>query len=144
MCANARLRRMSAFWDEPNGALRPAARRYMHRLSLFGAAMTIFDDREQGYESKFAHDQELDFKALARRNRQLGLWAAGLMGLEGDRRDDYANAVVKSEVDLPGDEDVLRKVAKDLSASGLKVSEGEVMAKMDEFLAIARDQLKSV
>jgi hypothetical protein len=135
---------MSAFWDEPNGALRPAARRYMHRLSLFGAAMTIFDDREQGYESKFAHDQELDFKALARRNRQLGLWAAGLMGLEGDRRDDYANAVVKSEVDLPGDEDVLRKVAKDLSASGLKVSEGEVMAKMDEFLAIARDQLKSV
>ena len=66
------------------------------------------------------------------------------MGLEGDRRDDYANAVVKSEVDLPGDEDVLRKVAKDLSASGLKVSEGEVMAKMDEFLAIARDQLKSV
>jgi hypothetical protein len=105
--------------------------------------MTTFDDRERGFEGKFAREQELDFKALARRNRQLGLWAAGLMGLEGDHRDDYANAVVKSEVDLPSDEDVLRKVAKDLSASGLKVTEGEVRGKMDEFLAIARDELRS-
>ena len=105
--------------------------------------MTTFDDRELGFENRFAHDRDLDFKAKARRNRQLGLWAAGLMGLEGDHRDDYANAVVKSEVDLPGDEDVLRKVAKDLSASGLKVTEGEVRARMDEFLAIAREQLKS-
>ncbi|HUO21150.1 MAG TPA: DUF1476 domain-containing protein [Caulobacteraceae bacterium] len=105
--------------------------------------MTTFDDRELGFESKFAHDQDMDFKAQARRNRQLGLWAAGLMGLEGDHRDDYASAVVKSEVDLPGDEDVLRKVAKDLSASGLKVTEGEVRSKMDEFLAIAREQLKA-
>ena len=105
--------------------------------------MTTFDEREQGYESKFAHDQEMDFKALARRNRALGAWAAGLMGLEGAHLEDYANAVVKSEVDLPSDEDVLRKVAKDLSASGLKVSEGVVRGKMDEFLAIARDELKS-
>jgi hypothetical protein len=105
--------------------------------------MTTFDEREQGYESRFAREQELDFKALARRNRQIGLWAAGLMGLEGDHRNDYANAVVKSEVDLPSDEDVLRKVAKDLSASGLKVTEGEVLGKMDEFLAHARDELRS-
>jgi hypothetical protein len=105
--------------------------------------MTTFDDREQGYESKFAHDQEMDFKALARRNRALGAWAGGLMGLEGAHLQDYANAVVKSEVDLPSDEDVLRKVAKDLSASGLKVTEGVVRGKMDEFLAIARDELKS-
>jgi hypothetical protein len=105
--------------------------------------MTTFDDREQGYENKFAHDQALDFKAMARRNRQLGLWAGGLMGLEGEHLDAYAAAVVKSEVDLPADEDVLRKVAKDLSASGLKVTEGEVMGKMDEFLAIAREQLKA-
>ncbi len=105
--------------------------------------MTTFDEREQGYESKFAHDQEMDFKALARRNRALGAWAGGLMGLEGAHLEDYANAVVKSEVDLPSDEDVLRKVAKDLSASGLKVSEGVVRGKMDEFLAIARDELKS-
>jgi hypothetical protein len=105
--------------------------------------MTTFDERAQGFESKFAHDQEMDFKALARRNRALGAWAAGLMGLEGAHLEDYANAVVKSEVDLPSDEDVLRKVAKDLSASGLKVTEGEVRGKMDEFLAIARDELKS-
>ena len=105
--------------------------------------MTTFDNREQGFENKFAHDQELDFKATARRNRQLGAWAAGLMGLEGQHVQDYANAVVKSEVDLPHDDDVLRKVAKDLSAAGLKVSEGEVMSKMDEFLAIAREQLKA-
>ena len=105
--------------------------------------MTTFNDREQGFESKFAHDQETDFKALARRNRQLGIWAGGLMGLEGAHLIDYANAVVKSEVDLPSDEDVLRKVAKDLSASGLKVTEGMVRGKMDEFLAIARDELKS-
>ena len=105
--------------------------------------MTTFDEREHGYESKFAHDQEMDFKALARRNRALGAWAGGLMGLEGDHLEDYANAVVKSEIDLPSDEDVLRKVAKDLSASGLKISEGVVRGKMDEFLAIARDELKS-
>lgn len=117
--------------------------RYMHHLSLFGVIMTTFNDREQGFESKFAHDQEMDFKALARRNRQLGAWAGGLMGLEGQHLVDYANAVVKSEVDLPSDEDVLRKVAKDLSASGLKITEGAVRGKMDEFLAIARDELKS-
>ena len=105
--------------------------------------MTTFDDREQGYENKFAHDQALDFKAMARRNRQLGLWAAGLMGLQGEHLDAYAMAVAKSEVDLPADEDVLRKVAKDLSASGLKVTEGEVIGKMDEFLAVAREQLKA-
>ena len=105
--------------------------------------MTTFDDREQAFENKFAHDQELEFKATARRNRMLGLWAAGLMGLEGAHLEDYAQAVVKSEVDQPGDEDVLRKVWKDLSASGAKVTEGAVQAKMQELMAIARDQIKS-
>ncbi len=105
--------------------------------------MTTFDDREQAFENKFAHDEELEFKAVARRNRMLGLWAAGLMGLEGDRQEEYAAAVVKSEVDQPGDEDVLRKVFKDLSASGTKVTEGAVRGKMDELLAIAREQMKA-
>jgi hypothetical protein len=105
--------------------------------------MTTFDDREQAFENKFAHDQEIEFKATARRNRMLGLWAAGLMGLEGAHLEDYAQAVVKSEVDQPGDEDVLRKVWKDLSASGAKVTEGAVQAKMQELMAIARDQIKS-
>ena len=104
--------------------------------------MTTFDDREQAFENKFAHDQELEFKAVARRNRALGLWAAGLMGLVGDRQEEYAQAVVKSEVDQPGDDDVLRKVWKDLSASGAKVTEGAVRAKMEELLAVSRDQIK--
>ena len=105
--------------------------------------MTTFDDREQAFENKFAHDQELEFKAAARRNRMLGLWAASLMGLEGSHSEQYANAVVKSDLEQPGDEDVLRKVWKDLSASGAKVTEGAVRAKMEELLAIARDQIKS-
>ena len=104
--------------------------------------MTTFDDRETAFESKFAHDQELEFKATARRNRMLGLWAGGLMGLEGDPLEQSAGAVVRSEIEHHSDEDVLRKVSKDLSASGAKVTEGAVRAKMEEFLAIARDQIK--
>ena len=105
--------------------------------------MTTFDDREQAFENKFAHDEELEFKAVARRNRMLGVWAAGLMGLEGDHVDEYAKAVVRSDFEQPGDEDVLRKVFKDLTASGTKITESAVRAKMDEQLAIARDQIKS-
>jgi len=104
--------------------------------------MTTFDNREQGFEGKFVLDQEQEFKASARRNRLLGMWAAELMGLEADNSVEYAQAVVKSDFELPGDEDVLRKVAKDLSAAGLKTTEGEVRAKMDEFMAIARGQLR--
>lgn len=105
--------------------------------------MTTFDNRERGFENKFALDQEQEFKAGARRNRLLGQWAAGLMGLEGDNIDEYAKAVVKSDFELPGDEDVLRKVFEDLKGSGVAVSEGEVRMKMDELLAVARDQVKN-
>jgi hypothetical protein len=105
--------------------------------------MTTFDDREKGFENKFAHDEEVEFKAVARRNRLLGVWAAGLMGLSADHVDEYARAVVKSDFEQPGDEDVLRKVFKDLSASGTKVTEGMVRGKMDELLAVARDAIKS-
>ena len=102
--------------------------------------MTTFDEREKGFERKFANDQELEFRATARRNRLLGEWAAGLMGLEN--ASDYAQAVVKSDFEQPGDEDVLRKVSQDLSGSGLSVNEGEVRAKMDELLAVAREQVR--
>ena len=105
--------------------------------------MTTFDDREQAFENKFAHDQEIEFKATARRNRLLGLWAAGLMGLEGEHLEQYAGAVVRSEVEHHSDEDVLRKVWKDLSASGAKVTESAVRAKMEELLAVAREQIKA-
>jgi hypothetical protein len=102
--------------------------------------MSSLDDREKGFERKFVHDEELEFRAASRRNRMLGEWAGRLMGLESI--DDYAQAVLKSHFEQPGDDDVLRKVSKDLAASGIAVSEGEVRAKMDEFLAIARGQMR--
>lgn len=104
--------------------------------------MTTFDDRERGFERKFALDQEQEFKAGARRNRLLGQWAAGLMGLAAEGVEEYAKAVVKSDFELPGDEDVLRKVFEDLKGSGVSVSEGEVRNKMDELLAVAREQIR--
>ncbi len=105
--------------------------------------MTTFDDREQGFEKMFALDQEQEFKAGARRNRMLGEWAAGLMGLQGDRVAEYSRAVVKSDLELPGDEDVLRKVFEDLKGSGVQVTEGDVRMKMAELLAQAREQVKA-
>ncbi|MEO8812710.1 MAG: DUF1476 domain-containing protein [Caulobacteraceae bacterium] len=103
--------------------------------------MSSVDDREKGFERKFAIDQEQEFRATARRNRMLGEWAAALMGLENV--DDYARAVVKSDFEQPGDADVLRKVTGDLTSSGVVVREGEIRAKMDEFLAIARGQIQA-
>jgi hypothetical protein len=105
--------------------------------------MTTFDDREQGFEKKFALDQEQEFKAHSRRNRALGQWAAGLMGLEGAHVDEYAKAVVKSDLELPGDDDVLRKVFEDLKGSGVDVSESAVRMKMAELLAQARESVKA-
>lgn len=105
--------------------------------------MTTFNDRERGFENKFALDQDQEFKAGARRNRLLGEWAAGLMGLEAERVAEYAKAVVKSDFELPGDEDVLRKVFEDLKGSGVNVSEGDVRMKMDELLAQAREAIKA-
>ncbi|HEY2658162.1 MAG TPA: DUF1476 domain-containing protein [Caulobacteraceae bacterium] len=105
--------------------------------------MTTFDDRERGLEGKFAHEQELEFKALSRRNRLLGLWAAGLMGLEDPHLENYAGAVVRYEIAHPGEEAILRKVAQDLVGAGLKISEDQVRGKMDELLAIARGQIQS-
>jgi hypothetical protein len=106
--------------------------------------MTTFDEREKGFESKFAHDQELEFKAVARRNKLFGLWAAERMGLSQDGAEQYAQAVVRSDFEQPGDEDVLRKVAGDLKGAGLEVRESELRQKMDELLAVAREQLKAV
>ena len=114
----------------------------MTRAGLgLGFRMSSFSDREHGFEGKFAHDQEQEFRAAARRNRMLGEWAARRMGLENV--DDYARAVVKSDIDQPGDDDVLRKVSQDLAGSGLSVPLSEIRAKMDEFLAIARGQIEA-
>ncbi|MFN4287607.1 MAG: DUF1476 domain-containing protein [Brevundimonas sp.] len=105
--------------------------------------MTTFEDREKAFESKFALDQEQEFKAVARRNRLLGLWAAEKMGLSPDSAEEYAKAVVRADFEQPGDEDVLRKVAGDFRASSLNATEGEIRSKMDELLAIAREQIKA-
>lgn len=100
--------------------------------------MTTFDDRENAFENKFAHDAEMQFKADARRNKLLGLWAAGLMGLEGAAAQAYAQEVVKSDFEEVGHEDVYRKVSGDL---GGKADEATIRAKMAECLAEAKAQI---
>ncbi|MDO5658993.1 MAG: DUF1476 domain-containing protein [Paracoccus sp. (in: a-proteobacteria)] len=100
--------------------------------------MSTFDDRERAYENKFARDAELQFKAEARRNRLLGDWAAGLLGLSGDAARDYAATVVAADFEEAGDEDVYRKVAADLDG---KADEATIRAKMDELRATAREQV---
>jgi hypothetical protein len=112
-------------------------------IPLTGDHMATFNDREQGFERKFALDQDQEFKANARRNRALGEWAAGLMGLEGQHVADYAKAVVKSDFEQPGDEDVFRKVFEDLKGSGVQISEGDVRMKMAELLAQARESVRA-
>lgn len=112
------------------------------RVDLPRDPMTTFDDRERGFEKRFALDQEQEFKASARRNRALGEWAAGLMGLTDKHIAEYAQAVVKSDLEQPGEDDVLRKVFEDLKGSGVQITEGEVRMKMAELLAQAREQVR--
>jgi hypothetical protein len=100
--------------------------------------MTTFNDRENAFENKFAHDAEMQFKAEARRNKLLGLWAAGLMGKEGDAALDYAREVIKADFQEAGDDDVLRKVKGDL---GGLADEATIRAKMKELMAEAKAQL---
>ncbi len=100
--------------------------------------MTTFDERETGFEAKFAHDEEMQFKAQARANKLLGLWAAELLGKTGDAAEAYALEVIKSDFDEPGPEDVIRKVAADL---GGKATADEIRARRAEFLAQAKEQL---
>lgn len=100
--------------------------------------MTTFDDRENAYESKFAHDADLRFKAEARRNRLLGEWAAGLLGKNGDEIREYAMSVVTADFEEAGDEDVYRKLAGDL---GSLADETTIRSKMAEMLAEAKKQI---
>ena len=100
--------------------------------------MTTFDDRENAFENKFVHDEEMKFKAEARRNKLLGLWAAGLMGKSGDAAASYAREVISVDFDEAGDEDVYRKLAGDL---GGHADETTIRAKMIELMAEAKRQL---
>ena len=105
--------------------------------------MAGFDDREKGQEAKFAHDAQLRFKAEARRNKLLGLWAAEQMGLSGDAARDYAAEVVAADFQEAGDEDVFRKIAGDLKAKGVAVADETIRAKMAELVQTAREQVLS-
>lgn len=100
--------------------------------------MTTFDDRENAFENKFAHDEELRFKAEARRNKLLGLWAAGLMGKTGEAADAYAMEVVAADFAEAGDEDVLRKVVGDL---GARADAATVRARMSDLMVEAKRQV---
>jgi hypothetical protein len=100
--------------------------------------MTTFDDRENAFENKFAHDQEMQFRAEARRNKLMGLWVADILGKTGDEAEAYAKEVVKADFEEAGHEDVMRKVMGDL---GDRVAEAEVRRKYDALLAEAKGQL---
>ncbi len=99
--------------------------------------MTTFDDREKGFEKKFAHDQDLRFRAESRRNKMLAEWAAAKLGIMGAELENYVKAVRRADLEEQGDDDVFRKVRKDFDDAGLKVPDTEIRQMMGEFLAKA-------
>ncbi|MFP3945035.1 MAG: DUF1476 domain-containing protein [Alphaproteobacteria bacterium] len=105
--------------------------------------MSSFDEREKAYESKFAHDEELRFKATARRNKLLGLWAAEHLGLSGAEAEEYARAVVKADFEEPGEEDVFRKIRADFDAKNLDISDHQIRRQMEELMARAVEQIQA-
>lgn len=105
--------------------------------------MTTFDKRQEGFENKFAHDEELRFKATARRNKLLGLWAAEKMGLSGADAEAYAKDVVKADFEEAGDEDVFRKIRKDFEAKSVGQSEHQIRRTMDELMQTAVAQIQA-
>ena len=105
--------------------------------------MTTFDKREEGFEKKFALDEEQKFKAEVRRNKLLGLWAAEKLGLSGDAATAYAKEMVAADFEEAGDKDVQNKVVNDLTAKGVAITAQEVRAKMDELMAQAAAQVKA-
>ena len=104
--------------------------------------MGQFDDREKAFENKFAHDEELRFKAMARRNKLLGLWAAELMGLAGEDAENYAKEVVRADLEEAGDEDVFRKIRGDFDTKGVDMSDHMIRTKMLEFLEQAVEEVQ--
>ena len=105
--------------------------------------MSGFDDREKSFEAKYAHDAEKLFRITARRNKLLGLWAAGLLGHEGEAAETYAKAVVASDFEEAGHEDVYRKVMGDFAAASVDVSEHVLRRQMNDLLDTARQQIEN-
>lgn len=104
--------------------------------------MTTFDNREKGFEQKFAHDADLKFKAEARRNRALAEWAGAKMGLSGEALEDYIKAVRKADLAEKGDDDVVRKISGDFKAKGVAVADADIRKKLGEMLAVAVEQIE--
>lgn len=105
--------------------------------------MTTFDSREKAFEDRFAHDAEMVFKATARRDRLFGEWLAGELGYSGEKAASYAKDVVQSDLEEPGDADILRKVRADIDAAGLEISDHMLNTKLDECMAAAKGQIAS-
>jgi hypothetical protein len=103
--------------------------------------MSTFNEREKGFEQKYKHDQELQFKVNARRNKLLGLWAAEQMGIAGSAAEAYAKEVVAADFEKPGDSDVVAKVLKDLKAKGKTTTEPQLRKELDRLLAVAKEQV---
>ncbi|WP_029002421.1 DUF1476 domain-containing protein [Azorhizobium doebereinerae] len=105
--------------------------------------MTTFDKREDGFEARFAHDEQLRFRALARRNKALGLWAAEKLGLSGADAETYAKDVIVADLEEQGEEDVFRKLRGDFDAKGTEVSDHQIRRNMAEFLAQAMSDIST-
>jgi hypothetical protein len=103
--------------------------------------MTTFDDRERAFENKYARDQDMQFRIVARRNRLLGQWAAGLMGLSQAEADSYASDVIRADFEEAGDEDVVRKLMGDLTSAGVECDEGRIREALAHKTVEARRQL---
>jgi hypothetical protein len=103
--------------------------------------MSGFDKRREGFESKFAHDEDLRFRATARRDKLLGLWAAEKLGLSGTAAEDYAKEIVKAEFEQPGDQDVFHRIRRDFDAKSVAVSDHQIRREMDDLMAVAVEQV---
>jgi hypothetical protein len=104
--------------------------------------MTTFDRRKEAFETKFAQDEELHFRAVARRNRLLGLWAAAKLGLSGAKAEAYAEEVMAAELDEAGNHDVFRKIRLDFYENYVRQSDHQIHRTMDELMMVAMDQIK--
>ena len=104
--------------------------------------MTTLDQREEAFERQFAHDEELKFKATARRNKLLGLWAAAKIGLDADQAEEYAREVVRADFEEAGEEDVFRKIRRDFDAAQVAQSDHQIRRTMDELMAVATEQIR--
>ena len=105
--------------------------------------MSTFDSREKGFENKFAHDEELRFKATVRRNKLLGGWAAEKLGMNGADADAYAKEVVASDFEEAGDDDVVRKLVADFKAKGVDQSEQQIRSAMSDLMVTAIAQIEA-